>query len=83
MKVCGDTTGNYHPHGEQAVYETLVRMSQDFTLRMPLVDGQGNFGSIMGLPHAAPRYTEARLTAIAGELMSELRYQTVTMRPNY
>ncbi len=83
MKVCGDTTGNYHPHGEAAVYDTLVRLAQSFTLRYPLVDGQGNFGSVMGLPHAAARYTEAKLTLIAEELMSELRYRTVPMRPNY
>ncbi len=82
-KICGDTTGNYHPHGDAAVYEALCRMSQDFTLRAPLIDGQGNFGSMMGLPAAASRYTEARLTAIAAELMSELRYQTVDMRPTY
>jgi DNA gyrase subunit A len=83
MKVCGDTTGNYHPHGEGAVYDTLVRLAQDFTLRYPLVDGQGNFGSIMGLPYAAARYTEVKLTAIAEQLMNELRFQTVDMRPNY
>lgn len=83
MKVCGDTTGNYHPHGEAAVYDTLVRLAQDFTLRYPLVDGQGNFGSVMGLPNAAARYTEVKLTAMAEELMSELRYRTVPMRPNY
>lgn len=82
-KISGDTTGDYHPHGGQAVYETLVRMAQDFTLRYPLIDGQGNFGSIMGLPAAADRYTEARLTAIAEQLMNELRFQTVDLRPNY
>ncbi len=82
-KISGDTIGNYHPHGDAAVYEALVRMAQDFTLREPLVDGQGNFGSIIGLPAASARYTEARLTAIAGELMNELRYQTVDMRDNY
>ncbi|MCA8984164.1 MAG: DNA topoisomerase IV subunit A [Planctomycetaceae bacterium] len=82
-KICGDTTGNYHPHGDASVYDALVRLAQDFTLREPLVDGQGNFGSIIGLPAAAARYTEARLTPIAGELMSELRYQTVEMRDNY
>lgn len=82
-KICGDTTGNYHPHGETSVYDALVRLAQDFTLREPLVDGQGNFGSIIGLPAAAARYTEARLTSIAGELMSELRYDTVEMRDNY
>ncbi len=82
-KIAGDTTGDYHPHGPQAVYDTLVRMAQDFTLRYPLIDGQGNFGSIMGLPAAADRYTEARLTPISEQLMNELRYQTVEMRPNY
>ena len=83
MKICGDTTGNYHPHGEGAVYESLVRLAQDFSMRYPLVDGQGNFGSIMGLPHAAARYTEARLTRLAEQLMNELRFQTVDMRANY
>lgn len=82
-KIAGDTTGDYHPHGPQAVYDTLVRMAQDFTLRYPLIDGQGNFGSIMGLPAAADRYTEARLTAVSEQLMNELRFQTVDMRPNY
>ena len=82
-KIAGDTTGDYHPHGPQAVYDTLVRMAQDFSLRYPLIDGQGNFGSIMGLPAAADRYTEARLTSIAEQLMTELRFQTVDMRPNY
>jgi DNA gyrase subunit A len=82
-KICGDTTGNYHPHGEMAVYDALVRLAQDFTLREPLVDGQGNFGSVLGLPPAAARYTEARLTALADLLMEELRYQTVEMRDNY
>jgi DNA gyrase subunit A len=83
MKICGDTTANYHPHGESAVYETLVRLAQNFTLRYPLIDGQGNFGSIMGLPHAAARYTEIKLTSMAEQLMNELRYQTVDMRANY
>lgn len=82
-KICGDTTGNYHPHGDSSVYDALCRMAQDFTLREPLVDGQGNFGSVIGLPAAAARYTEARLTAVSAELMSELRYQTVDTRPNY
>lgn len=82
-KITGDTIGNYHPHGQQAVYETLVRMAQDFSLRYPLINGQGNFGSIVGLPPAAERYTEARLQSIAEQLMNELRYQTVDMRPNY
>ena len=82
-KIKGDTTGNYHPHGDQAVYDALVRLAQDFTYRYPLIDGQGNFGSVMGLPAAADRYTEARLTSIAEQLMNELRYDTVEMRPNY
>jgi DNA gyrase subunit A len=82
-KISGDTTGNYHPHGNVAVYDALVRLAQDFSLRYPLVDGQGNFGSLMGLPPAAERYTEARLTAIAEQLMNELRFDTVDTRPNY
>lgn len=83
QKISGDTIGNYHPHGDQAVYEALVRLAQDFTYRYPLADGQGNFGSVMGLPAAAARYTEARLTEIAEQLMIELRYDTVEMRPTY
>jgi len=82
-KIVGDTTGNLHPHGTSAVYEALVRLAQPFTLREHLIEGQGNFGSIIGLPQAAERYTEARLTAIAEHLISELRYQTVDLRPNY
>ncbi|MDZ4684061.1 MAG: DNA topoisomerase IV subunit A [Planctomycetaceae bacterium] len=82
-KISGDTTGNFHPHGTEPVYDALVRMAQNFTLRYPLVNGQGNFGSIMGLPPAAERYTEAKLTALAEELMTELRYRTVDTRPNY
>ena len=82
-KICGDTTGSYHPHGEAAVYETLVRLAQDFSLRYPLVNGQGNFGSIIGLPAAAARYTEVKLTSIAEHLMNELRSETVDMRPTY
>jgi len=82
-KINGDTTGNYHPHGDTAVYDALVRLAQDFTYRCPLVDGQGNFGSVMGLPAAAARYTEARLTRIAEQLMNELRYNTVEMRATY
>lgn len=82
-KITGDTAGNYHPHGPSAIYDALVRLAQDFTMREPLVLGQGNFGSIMGLPAAAERYTEAKLTRIAEELMAELRYRTVEMRDNY
>jgi DNA gyrase subunit A len=83
MKICGDTTGSYHPHGDAACYEALVRMAQDFTLRYPLVDGWGNFGSVIGLPPAASRYTEARLQPLASHLMNELRFETVDHRPTY
>jgi DNA gyrase subunit A len=82
-KICGNTTGSFHPHGEMAVYDALVRMAQDFTLRYPLVAGQGNFGSIIGLRAAAGRYTEARLSRLAENLMTELRFNTVEMRPTY
>jgi len=82
-KICGDTTGSYHPHSGDAVYDALVRLGQDFTLRYPLVIGQGNFGSIVGLRQAADRYTEAKLSALAEQLMNELRYDTVEMRPTY
>jgi len=82
-KIAGDTSGNYHPHGEQVVYPTLVRMAQDFNMRYPLIDGHGNFGSIDGDPAAAMRYTEARLTAIAVEMLADLEKNTVTYVPNY
>jgi len=82
-KVCGDTTGNYHPHGEMAVYDALVRMAQHFSLRYPLVIGQGNFGSIIGLPAAAARYTEVKLTGLAEHLMNELRFETIDKRATY
>ncbi|MEZ6065315.1 MAG: DNA topoisomerase IV subunit A [Planctomycetaceae bacterium] len=82
-RVTGDVIGKYHPHGNLAVYDALVRLAQGFTYRVPLVDGQGNFGSVIGLPPAAERYTEARLTRPAEQLMTELRFQTVDMRPNY
>ncbi len=82
-KIQGDTLGNFHPHGDASVYEALVRLAQDFKLRYPLIDGQGNFGSLMGLPPAAERYTEARLMAITEQLLNELRFKTVAMRPNY
>ncbi|MFM8221393.1 MAG: DNA gyrase subunit A, partial [Planctomycetaceae bacterium] len=83
MKIYGETVGNFHPHGEAATYEALARMAQGFSLRYPLVDGWGNFGSVMGLPPAAARYTEARLTALACELMSELKFDTAPFRPTY
>ncbi len=82
-KIAGDTSGNYHPHGEAIVYPTLVRMAQDFNLRYPLVDGQGNFGSIDGDPPAAMRYTEARLTPLAMEMLQDLKKDTVDFVPNY
>ena len=82
-KIIGETMGNYHPHGDGAIYDALVRMAQNFMLRYPLVHGQGNFGSIMGLPAAAHRYTEAKVTQLSERLMQELRFDTVEMRPNY
>jgi DNA gyrase subunit A len=82
-RIVGDTIGQYHPHGDSAIYEALVRLAQDFTYRYHMIDGQGNFGSVMGLPAAAYRYTEARLTEIAEHLMNELRYDTVDLRPTY
>jgi len=82
-KITGDTTGNYHPHGTASVYDTLVRMAQDFSLRYPQVDGQGNFGSVDGDSPAAERYTEARLTKYATEIMSDLDKETVDFVPNY
>jgi DNA gyrase subunit A len=82
-KIAGDTSGNYHPHGEGVVYPTLVRMAQDFNMRYPLVDGQGNFGSIDGDAAAAMRYTEARLTAIAVEMLDDLEKETVEYADNY
>src|SRR5512143_2221030 len=82
-KICGDTSGNYHPHGEQVVYPTLVRMAQDFNMRYTLIEGQGNFGSIDGDDAAAMRYTEARLSAVAIELLADLEKETVDFMPNY
>lgn len=82
-KIAGDTTGNYHPHGEQVVYPTLVRMAQDFNCRYPLVEGQGNFGSIDGDPPAAMRYTEARMTEATMALMEDIDRDTVDFMPNY
>src|SRR6195256_3695757 len=82
-KVVGETMGKYHPHGDAALYDAMVRMAQPFSLRYPLIDGQGNFGSVDGDPPAAYRYTEARLSAITGELMADIEKQTVDMVPNY
>ncbi|HMG32393.1 MAG TPA: DNA gyrase subunit A [Blastocatellia bacterium] len=81
--VVGDVLGKYHPHGDTAIYDALVRMAQDFSLRYPLVDGQGNFGSIDGDSPAAYRYTEARLTRIATEMLADIDRETVDFQPNY
>ena len=82
-RIVGDTMGKYHPHGDQAIYDTMVRMAQDFSLRYPLVDGQGNFGSIDGDKAAAMRYTESRLATIADTVLSDLDEETVDFRDNY
>jgi DNA gyrase subunit A len=82
-KISGDTSGNYHPHGDAVIYPTLVRMGQGWNLRQPLIDGQGNFGSIDGDPPAAMRYTEARMTTAATILLEDLEYDTVDLVPNY
>jgi len=82
-RIVGDVIGKYHPHGDNAVYDALVRMVQDFSLRYPLVDGQGNFGSVDGDSAAAMRYTEVRMDKLAGELLSDLDKETVEMAPNY
>jgi len=82
-KVVGDVMGNYHPHGDSAIYDALVRMAQPFSLRVPLIDGSGNFGSLDGDSAAAMRYTECRLAPIANEILSEIDQETVEFRPNY
>jgi DNA gyrase subunit A len=82
-RIVGDVMGKYHPHGDQAIYDTIVRMAQDFSLRYPLVDGQGNFGSIDGDSAAAMRYTEIRMEEITGELLRDLEKNTVQFAPNY
>ncbi len=82
-KIVGEVIGNYHPHGDAPAYDTLVRLAQDFNMRYPLVDGQGNFGSIDGDPPAAYRYTEARLKALAEEMMADLDKETVDLVPNF
>jgi len=82
-KVAGDTSGNYHPHGEGVVYPTLVRLAQPFNMRVTLVDGQGNFGSVDGDPPAAMRYTEARMTAAANAMLDDIERETVDFVPNY
>src|SRR5205809_2406645 len=82
-KIVGEVMGNFHPHGDASIYDTLVRMAQDFNMRYPLVNGQGNFGSIDGDPPAAMRYTEARLQSLADDMMGDLDKETVDFVPNY
>ena len=82
-RVVGDVIGKYHPHGDQSIYDALVRLAQDFSLRYPLIDGQGNFGNVDGDNAAAMRYTEARLTDLAALLLDGLDEDTVDLRPTY
>ncbi|NLV30615.1 MAG: DNA gyrase subunit A, partial [Acidobacteria bacterium] len=82
-RIVGDVIGKYHPHGDSAVYDTIVRLAQDFSIRYPLVDGQGNFGSVDGDSAAAMRYTEVRMERIADELLADLEKDTVDFGPNY
>jgi DNA gyrase subunit A len=82
-KVVGQAMGQYHPHGDSAIYDTMVRLAQPFSLRYPMIDGQGNFGSVDGDPPAAMRYTEARMMRIAGEMLADIDMETVDMNPNY
>src|SRR5437868_1671620 len=82
-KVVGHVMGNFHPHGDSAIYDTMVRLAQPFSMRYVLVDGQGNFGSVDGDPPAAMRYTESRLTRIAGEMLADIDSDTVDFAPNY
>src|SRR6476659_4013703 len=82
-KIVGEVMGNFHPHGDASIYDTLVRLAQEFNMRYPTVDGQGNFGSIDGDPPAAMRYTEARLQSLADDMMADLDKETVDFTPNY
>ncbi len=82
-RVVGEVMGKYHPHGDQSIYDTLVRMAQDFSLRYTLVDGQGNFGSVDGDNAAAMRYTECRLDKLANEILADIDKETVDFVPNY
>src|SRR5499425_669793 len=81
--IVGDVMGKYHPHGDQAIYDAMVRMAQDFSMRVPLIDGQGNFGSMDGDPPAAMRYTEARLAKPAHSLLDDIDKDTIDFQPNY
>src|SRR5207249_3835118 len=82
-RVVGDVIGKYHPHGDTAVYDTIVRMAQDFSMRYPLIDGQGNFGSVDGDAPAAMRYTEVRMARLANEVLADIEKETVNTQPNY
>ena len=82
-RIVGDVIGKYHPHGDQAVYDALVRMVQDFSMSLPLVDGQGNFGSVDGDPPAAMRYTETRLSKVSQYLIDDIEKNTVAYKSNY
>jgi len=82
-RVVGDVIGKYHPHGDTAVYDTIVRMAQDFSMRYPIIDGQGNFGSVDGDAPAAMRYTEIRMARVAHEMLADLDKETVDFAPNY
>jgi DNA gyrase subunit A len=81
--IVGEVMGKYHPHGDSAIYETMVKMAQDFAMRYPLIDGHGNFGSVDGDSAAAMRYTESRMSKIAGEMLTDIEKDTVNWRPNY
>src|ERR1700746_269213 len=81
--IVGEVMGKYHPHGDVALYDALVRLAQDFSMRYPLVDGQGNFGSVDGDSAAAMRYTEARMARLANELLADIEKETVEFLPNY
>src|SRR6201984_1474859 len=82
-RIVGDVIGKYHPHGDSAVYDTMVRMAQPFSMRYLLIDGQGNFGSVDGDMPAAMRYTECRMTRLAGEMLADIDQETVDFSPNY
>mgnify|MGYP000715666814 CR=1 FL=1 len=81
--IVGEVMGKYHPHGDAAIYQTMVKLAQDFSMRYPMVDGHGNFGSIDGDAAAAMRYTESRMSKIAGEMLKDLEKETVDWRPTY